>query len=314
MSVLHAIRWARTVPVVRRADGRPDSTAHHVLLALATFADKAGRARPSLATLADACTYTPRATNDALKRLCAVGLVKSDGEYGANGVTVWVLVLGLSRNEVDEAALEGRREQARTAHVERQRRYRDKQRVTPSDSVTRDATGERHVTPSESVTDESVTPSHDARDAMGQRHVTLWDDARDASMSVTSPGPGFRSTNEVPTEVPGRKTLSPAAKRDRASEYTPAFEKFWSRYERKGAKRKAFGEWQRALKRDASPDQILAAIPAYFASRPDARFRKDAERWLAGDCWESEHVAATPSGHQTYRNPNDQSVYDAPIA
>jgi hypothetical protein len=186
-----------------------------VLLALATFADKAGRARPSLATLADACTYTPRATNDALKRLCAVGLVKSDGEYGANGVTVWVLVLGLSRNEVDEAVLDGRRDRARVAHVERQRRYRDKRRVTPSDSVTRDATGERHVTPLESVTDESVTPSHDARDAMGQRHVTLWDDARDASMSVTSPGPGLRSTNEVPTEVPGRTTTSPAAKRER---------------------------------------------------------------------------------------------------
>lgn len=315
MSVLHNIRWAREVPVMRRVDGRPDTTAHHVLLALATYTDRDGRARPSMASLADACTLTQRATSDALKRLCAAGLVKSDGEYGPNGVTVWVLVLGLSRSEHADAVLDGRRERARAAHVERQRRYRERRRVTLSESVTRDAVGERHVTPSQTVTAPSVTPSHDTRDAVAEHHVTLWDDSSDAPTGVTSPGPGLRSTNEEPVEEPRRTITSPPAKREQRSEYTAQFEAFWSAYGRKGSKGNAAREWARAVKR-ADPAVILAAVGPYVASTPELRYRKDAERWLKGDCWESVTVLAAQrsTGHQTYRNPTDQSVYDAPIA
>jgi hypothetical protein len=309
VSVWDNVRWARTAPVVRRADGEPDGTAHHVLLALATFSDREGRCRPSLPTLADASYKTQRVTADALKRLVLAGLIKSDGEYGKTGVTVWVLMLGLTRSDMDGAAFEDRRTRAKRKAAERQQRWREAHRVTLSDGVTGDVTDERYVTLYDGVTSDHVTPSESVTNAVGERDVTLFDDTRNAANTVTTAGQSPNRTIEEPVEDPGRTTTSPAAKRERASEYTPAFEEFWARYERKGAKRKAFGEWQRALKRGADTARILAAIPAYFASRPDQKFRKDAERWLAGDCWESEHVPAGPTGHQTYRNP-DQAAYE----
>lgn len=96
--------------------------------------------------------------------------------------------------------------------------------------------------------------------------------------------------------------------------YTDAFEAFWGAYGRKGAKATAFTEWRRAVAR-ASPDVIMAALPAYLASKPDPGWRKDAERWLKGDCWESTPVAngSAINGHRPYQNPADQSAYDDPI-
>lgn len=302
MSVLHNIRWARSAPVLRRSDGEPDGTAHHVLLALATFSDRDGRCRPSLSTLADAAYKTRRATAEALKRLVAAGLIKSDGEYGNTGVTVWVLKLGMTRSDMDESLFEDRRERAKKMGAARQRRWRDARRVTPSDDVTEDPT----VTPPEGVTTEEVTRQYDVSNAVAGRHVTLFGDDRNAAMIVTSAGQGANRTIEGPREEPGRNTVSPAAKRARRSEYTAEFEAFWMAYGRKGAKGAAAREWQRAVKR-AEVAVIMAAVGPYLASRPDRQYRKDAERWLRDDCWESEVVG---TGHQTYRNPTDQSEYD----
>lgn len=75
--------------------------------------------------------------------------------------------------------------------------------------------------------------------------------------------------------------------------YSEAFEAAWAAYGRKGAKRTAWAEWQRAITR-APVETITAAIPAYLASKPDAKYRKDFERWLKGDVWES--AAAQPVG------------------
>jgi hypothetical protein len=72
--------------------------------------------------------------------------------------------------------------------------------------------------------------------------------------------------------------------------YSPEFEAAWAAYGRKGAKRKAWLEWQRAIKR-APVEIISGAIPAYLASKPDPKFRKDFERFLSGDVWESADAA-----------------------
>lgn len=319
MSVLDNIRWARTAPVVRRSDGRPDSVAHHVLLALTTFSDREGRARPSLATLADACTLTQRATSDALKRLCAAGLVKSDGEYRSTGVTVWVLVLGLSRSEVDADAMEQRRERARAKHVERQRRYRENRRATLSEKITGDAVERRHV-----------TPSDDARDAVLDQHVTPFDSARDADETVTFPGPGFGSTSEGLVEEPRRTTASPAAKRERRTKSTeprPDVDELCQRLAdwmiRNGCKPPTIGDgWKTAARLLLDEDhrelpKALALIDwcqqdafwqSNIQSMPKFRKQYDQLRLRANAEWEQRRTSS-PASRGPYRDREDADYY-----
>lgn len=111
-----------------------------------------------------------------------------------------------------------------------------------------------------------------------------------------------------------RTRARPQPSVDSSPAYTANFERFWKAYGRKGAKRKASTEWHKAIRR-ADEDTIVAAVAAYVASTPELRYRKDAERWLANDCWESAIVpaAATTNGHVPWRNPDDQSVYDQPL-
>jgi hypothetical protein len=68
--------------------------------------------------------------------------------------------------------------------------------------------------------------------------------------------------------------------------YSDDFEAAWKAYGLKGAKRTAWAEWARAIQR-TTVEIIHAAIPPYLAAHPDAKFRKDFERWLKGDVWES---------------------------
>lgn len=81
--------------------------------------------------------------------------------------------------------------------------------------------------------------------------------------------------------------------------YSEGFEQAWVAYGRKGAKRAAWAEWQRAIQR-ADVEVIAAGIAPYLANKPDPKFRKDFERWLKGDVWESADAqpadAAPPAG------------------
>ncbi|MGW3992407.1 hypothetical protein ACWEF6_02855 [Amycolatopsis sp. NPDC004772] len=91
--------------------------------------------------------------------------------------------------------------------------------------------------------------------------------------------------------------------------YPEAFEQAWAAYGRKGAKKTAYAEWQRVAKR-ADLQVVVAAIPAYVKATPDLKFRKDFERWLKGDCWESAVVPQrTGSGYTAYQDPDDLSGY-----
>lgn len=60
--------------------------------------------------------------------------------------------------------------------------------------------------------------------------------------------------------------------------YSDDFETFWNAYQKKGSKSQAYTEWQKL-----TIDEQKAAVcfvPAYIASKPDAMYRKDAERFL----------------------------------
>lgn len=318
MSAFAAIRWARTAPVVRRADGKPDSTAHHVLLALATWSDRDGRARPSVPTLADAALLADATVVAALARLVEAGLIRSEGPFGGTGPDVWVLAMDRTRESSEDPL--GRRERKRQGTRERVARLREKMRhVTPSESVTEidsNAVGQRHVTPSESVTNGHVTLSDSVSNAVGARYVTPSERVSNAADCVTPAGRSPRTAIELPIEeLPlNCHPLPTAAERARKSTYPADFEEFWIAYGRKGSKRPAAAEWARAIKR-ADPEVIMAAVGPYLASRPDPSWRKDAERWLKGDCWESAVIPAraVSGGYQPYRNPVSEDDYDEPI-
>lgn len=98
--------------------------------------------------------------------------------------------------------------------------------------------------------------------------------------------------------------------------YPPVFEKAWVDYGRKGAKKDSYSQWQQAIKR-ASPETILAAIPPYVAATAkEPKFRKDFERWLKGDCWESAVVQSqrpASGGYTAYKDPTDISGYYDPL-
>lgn len=314
-----AIRWARTVPAVRRADGLPDHVAHHVLLVLATYADREGRARPSLATLADEAYVADETARSALGRLRRAGLISPAGDHA--GTPVWQLAL-TPRETVTGREQDARRRRARELAAARQRRYADRQRsgVTVSDTVSPDGLGHRHLTASDTVTPTTpdglahrqLTVPETVTNGSADRQVTV---SRPSSSQVSTGVTAIGTTNELPFELPRADEAVPRRERASTTAYSAAFEAFWAAYGRKGAKRAAYTEWQRATKR-ANPDVIMARVGPYVAGTPEIRYRKDAERWLKGDCWES---AIAPRGlgssgqRVAYQSPVDQSEYDVSL-
>lgn len=310
LSAFAAIKWARSAPVVRRSDGRPDATAHHVLLALATFADKDGRARPSVDTLAEATLLAADTVDAALCRLVEAGVIAAGESFGGTGCVVWMLNMGAARETARVDLVAERQEQKRRATAERVRRWRER----------RNGAGERYVTASDSVTDGLVTLSAALRngvDSVTSGDVTLSETVSNGADCVTSPGPGLRTSKRELEERTSKRELplTASARRTRKRyDYTSDFEAFWSAYGRVGDKSEAFVQWLAATGR-ASPLVIMAAVPPYVASTRDPQYRKGAQRWLGNDGWESIPVARAPTvnGHRPYQNPADQSLYDDPI-
>jgi hypothetical protein len=210
MSAFAAIKWARSAPVVRRGNGKPDATAHHVLLVLATYADKDGRARPSVATLAEDSVLAVDTVDAALCRLVSAGLIEAEESYGGSGCVVWRLRMDLSRDGSRADVLTERQERARRATADRVARFRERRNgirgryATLSGTVTDDV-----VTPSDTVTDEVVTVSETVCNGVGDRDVTVSDPESNASDTVTSAGQGSRTAIELPVrtanELPARE-------------------------------------------------------------------------------------------------------------
>ncbi|MFJ5984222.1 helix-turn-helix domain-containing protein [Lentzea sp. NPDC092896] len=161
------IAWAKRVPTMTRADGRPDLTAHFVLLTLATYADKDGKnARPGLGTLAEDCHITTDTVQQALDRIQAKGLISKTAEL-TGGTTVWQLDLDIERS--GRGVNDERRERALEKQRERQRRYEERRRTGSDGVAQRQADGavDRQMTPSDDV---SLTVSDTVTDAVADRH------------------------------------------------------------------------------------------------------------------------------------------------
>jgi DNA-binding transcriptional ArsR family regulator len=157
-------------PMLRTGKDRADTTARHVLQAVAEYADDLGRrARPSVARIMYRTGYDRSTVQRALKRLRTAGLIKHAGREG--GRDVWDLQMHLKRPETDWQATLDEVERERAADAERQRRSRQRRRVTHSESVTVTDSDGVTVTDSDAVTP-PVTHPESGRHASDDRDVT----------------------------------------------------------------------------------------------------------------------------------------------
>ena len=86
-------------------------------------------------------------------------------------------------------------------------------------------------------------------------------------------------------------TVSPKSEKNKAL-YTKAdklnipFTQAWEAYGRKGSKPASAKRWLELS--DAQRTAALSSIPAYFKKQPEAKYRKDFERYLANEVWEGQ--------------------------
>ncbi len=316
-----AIRWAKTVPPVRRKDGKPDSVAQHVLLVLATFADKEGRARPGLSTLTSETYLSDDTVDGALSRLENAKLISRGGSF--NGTTVWMLNLSVGPDGAMDGELQERRERARIKRNERQQRYADRRKMTVPDTVSNDGAGDRHLTVSDTVSVESAGGA-----AHRQMTVpdTVTNGAAHRQMTVpTSSSPQVTpavTAIELPLNCQGTATIPESAQmaEGRAANGTPCFEDFYSIYPRKRAPADARKAWDKIVAGSkkapaVDPAVIVAGARRFAAERAgeNPKFTPYPASWLNDGCWADEPdrpPSQKSSGYQPWANPADQSAYD----
>ena len=302
-----AVTWAMDdAPMLRTEKGKPDTTARHVLQALAEHAKPDGtNSHPSVLRVQYRTGYDRTTVQRALRRLESGALIVRDGTV--DGRTRWKLAMELRRPATDWDDLEREENEFRAAAAERKRRSRSKG-VTHSESVT--VTDGKGVT----VTDaESVTA--DVTHSTPSRH------ALNASPSRTQRRPNHQqpSDNQLLKD-----SSSPAAQADEPSEqpHLEAFGAFWSNYPKKKAREEAKKAWIAAIKRGADPKRIVDASQAYARERfgQDPKYTKYPATWLNKGCYDDEPdpqpapgerppLRAVSGGYQPWRNPEDQNAY-----
>lgn len=286
MSAFAAIKWARSAPVVRRGNGKPDATAHHVLLVLATYADKDGRARPSVATLAEDSVLAVDTVDAALCRLVSAGLIEAEESYGGSGCVMWRLRMDLSRDGSRADVLTERQERARRATADRVARFRERRNgvrgryATLSGTVT-DAV----VTSPDTVTGDDVTVSETVCNGVGDRDVTVSDPESNASDTVTPAGQSSRTAIELPVrtanELPREKRSRRSPPREDARDDVEQLcERLRSWIVRNGSKNPTVGQtWRKAarLMLDADGRELAKALALIDWCQQDSFWRSNIE-------------------------------------
>jgi DNA-binding transcriptional ArsR family regulator len=302
-------------PMLLTERGKPDTTARHVLQALAEHARPNGSgAHPSVLRLQYRTGYDRRTVQRALRRLEDAELIAVDGSV--NGCTRWRLALKRVRPESDWFSLAAEEERLRGAAAERQRRSRAR-RVTHADDVT--------VTPSEGVTQTDVTHSNDVSHALEMRDVTHSASARHAlnAALTTNEPPENQLPKDTPPPAESEATLSlfvVSAQAPSAATADNRFDEFWTAYPRKEGKGHARKAYDAALKRGVTADALITAAHTHTthwqADKTAKRYIPHPATWLNGERYDDELPATTSlaatgtDGWQPYRNPEDQSAYD----
>ncbi|MHC3450831.1 helix-turn-helix transcriptional regulator [Streptomyces prasinus] len=315
-----AVTWAMDrAPMLRTEKGKPDTTARHVLQALAEHASPAGTdAHPSVLRIQYRTGYDRVTVQRALRRLEKGGLIAKDGTK--EGRTRYKLAMELRRPATDWADLEREEDEFRAAAAERKRRSRSKG-VTHAESVTvTDGEGVT-VTHGKSVT-EDVTHSESVRHALKVR----------SSRTERSPNHQQPSDNQL------LKDSSPAAGHDepqapastakaknggeKKDHHLEAFGAFWLTYPKRRDKEAAKKAWIAALERGAEPQQMVDAAKDYAQERrdQDPQFTKYPATWLNKGCYDDEPdpqpgrpaLRAVPGGWNAPNRPHPATGAAAP--
>jgi hypothetical protein len=154
--------------------------------------------------------------------------------------------------------------------------------------------------------------------------VTLTPPAGDAPRQEMPPAPAAPPRQEMPptpagdagdpgtTCPPPRQEVPPNRKEPSRTTNTPTststppappardpFDRFWTAWPRKVGKRAARKAWAAALKRSATPDEIITAASdqatAWAAAGTELRFIPHPATWLGRDGWDDEAPLATPA-------------------
>jgi DNA-binding transcriptional ArsR family regulator len=306
-------------PMPRTEKGKADTTARHVLQALAEHASPTGTdAHPSVLRIQYRTGYDRATVQRALRRLEKAGLITKDGMVESR--TRYKLAMELLRPASDWSDLKREEDEFRAAAAERKRRSRAKG-VTHAESVTvTDGEGVT-VTHAESVTAD-VTHAKYGRHALKVR----------PSRTERSPNHQQPSDNQLlkDSSSPAAQTetdSAPAADQSatksgpQKDHHLEAFGAFWIVYPKKKAREEAKKAWIAAIDRGADPQHIVDAAQDYARERKDEdpQYTKYPATWLNKGCYDDEpdpepgKPNLRPVGgnrHQNYQPPEDPSVYE----
>jgi DNA-binding IclR family transcriptional regulator len=294
-------------PMPRTEKGKPDTTARHVLQALAEHASPAGTdAHPSVLRIQYRTGYDRTTVQRALRRLEKTGLIVKDGTK--EGRTRYKLAMELSRPATDWSDLEREEDEFRAAAAERKRRSRSKG-VTHAESVTVTDVEGVTVTHAESVTDECHALK--VRSSRTERRPNHQQPSDKQLLEDSSPA---AVANQPEKPVASVQTKSGSEKKDHHLE---AFGAFWLTYPKRRDKEAAKKAWTAAIERGAEPQQMVDAAKTYAQERKDQepKYTKYPATWLNNGCYDDEpdtppgrHLHAV-GGYETHRNPADPSDY-----
>ncbi|TVL89814.1 helix-turn-helix domain-containing protein [Streptomyces sp. SAJ15] len=270
-----AVAWAMDqAPMPRTEKGKADTTARHVLQALAEHASPSGTdAHPSVLRIQYRTGYDRTTVQRALRRLERAGLIAKDGMVESR--IRYKLAMELRRPATDWSDLEREEDDFRAAAAERKRRSRSKG-VTHAESVTVTHGNAVTVTHTESVT-------ADVTDATPSRHA----------LKVRPSRTERRPNHQQPSDNQLHKdSSSPAAQTDepKGELHLEAFGAFWTVYPKKRAREEAKKAWIAAIKRGAEPKHIVNAAQAYARERfsQDPKYTKFPATWLNKGCYDDE--------------------------
>lgn len=311
-----AVTWAMDhAPMLRTEKGKPDTTARHVLQALAEHASPTGTdAHPSVLRIQYRTGFDRVTVQRALRRLEKGGLIAKDGTRESR--TRYKLAMELRRPVTDWADLEREEDEFRAAAAERKRRSRSKH-VTHAESVTVTDSEGVTVTHGKSVTDD-VTHSESVRHALKVRSSRTERSPNHPQPSdnqlLKDSSPATASTEQQASAA----TVQAKSSSEKKNHHLEAFGAFWLTYPKRKAKEEAKKAWIAAIERGADPQHIVAAAKNYAHERQgqDAKYTKFPATWLNKGCYDDEpdpqpgrHLRAVGDSGP-HRNPQNDSDYD----
>lgn len=186
--------------------------------------------------------------------------------------------------------------------ADRQRRSRDRRARTPpaeSPDGTTDSDGP-------SGDDAALEEPSTADD----RHADVTRDSRVTHTNVTPLKRREEKRREAGTSLVQRTPSKPPATRTTQTT-DPAFDEFWAAYPRRKAKLDAIRAWTAALKRGATPEQLIAAATEYatFRAGRDPQFTKLPATWLNKGSYDDEPDQASDQQPYARTGTDDDDLF-----